>query len=217
MSLTDTLTDTPIDSAGEVFDPEIHAAKPNGEPALKTDGTFRKKRRDAGRGRAAGATTSTRTKSTSTAGGSRALQDQRNRHVKAVRDGAAVPLTLLSFVQPVDAYCLNELVPPFSEAIADYAQDNPQVAAVLDKVAGAGGLTTVLAIVALGVVQVMHNHDRIPAGVARMMGAKPKAEVEQLLKQRARAMQAEAEQAARWEAEDEAAGAARMAEMADAA
>jgi hypothetical protein len=36
--------------ADEIFDPEIHATDPKtGEPSLNKDGSFRKKRKDAGR------------------------------------------------------------------------------------------------------------------------------------------------------------------------
>jgi hypothetical protein len=179
------------DSAGDVFDPELHAAKPDGTPAVKTDGTFRKKRRDAGRGRASAPRTSTRSKSTPAAGVPKALQEQHAKHVKGIKDASGVPLMALSFYSPVDAYTLSELVDPFADALATVAQDTPQLAAVLDKLGGAGGWTTVAAIVGLGVVQVMHNHDRIPEHYARMMGAKPKREVEAILNQRAAAMRAQ--------------------------
>lgn len=180
------------DAAGDVFDTELHATKPDGTPALKTDGTFRKKRRDAGQGRVGASSTRARTKTSasSTAGVPRALQEQRARHAKGIKDAAGVPLMALSFVSPVDAYTLSDLVDPFAEALAAVAQDTPQLAAVLDKLGGAGGWTTVAAIVGLGVVQVMHNHDRVPEHIARMVGAKPKREVEAILEQRAAAMRA---------------------------
>lgn len=175
------------DAAGDIFDPELHATKPNGEPSLKTDGTFRKKRRDAG-GKTSSA--SSRTKSTSsTAGGSKALQEQRERHVKGVMNTAAVVLTPLSFVSPVDAYTLSELTPTLAEALADYAPENPQVAAALDKLSAGGGLFAVLAVVGLAAVQVAHNHGKIPEQFARMVpGVKPLSETHRILDQRARAM-----------------------------
>lgn len=179
------------DAQGEIFDPEIHAAKPDGTPALKTDGTFRKKRRDAGRGRRPATPTAARSKPTSGADGMpRALKEQHARHVRGIKDASGMPLMALSFVSPVDAYTLSDLVDPFAEALATVAQDTPQLAAALDKLGGAGGWATVAAIVGLGVVQVMHNHDRIPESMARMVGAKPKREVEALLQQRADQMRA---------------------------
>lgn len=194
------------DAAGDVFDAELHATKPDGSPALKTDGTFRKKRRDAGQGRAGASSTSTRSKSTSSAGaGSKLLAEQRERHIRGVMNASAVVLTPVSFVSPVDAYTLSDIVPSFAEALADYAPENPQVAAALDKLAGGGGLFAVLAVVGLGVVQVMHNHGKVPENIARMVpGVKPLSETTRILDQRARAMRAEQQSAANFAAAEEA-------------
>lgn len=185
----DTAAEPETDAAGEVFDPELHATKPNGEPARKTDGTFRKRRRDAGR-RGPSASSSRSKTSGPPAGTPKPLAEQHARHVQAIKDASGMPLMALSFVSPVDAYTLSDLVDPFATALATVAQDTPQLAAALDKLGGAGGWTTVAAIVGLGVVQVMHNHDRIPEHIARMVGAKPKRETEALLEQRAAAMRA---------------------------
>lgn len=192
--MSEILTEQPAtDAAGEIFDPELHAAKPNGEPALKTDGTFRKKRRDAGGSRRRSGPAATATARSSSAGTPKPLREQHERHVRGIKDATGVPLMALSFVSPVDAYTLSDLVDPFAEALATVAEDTPQLAAALDKLGGAGGWATVAAIVGLGVVQVMHNHDRIPEQIARMAGAKPKREVEAILNQRAAAMRAEQE------------------------
>lgn len=183
------------DSAGDVFDPELHAAKPNGEPAVKTDGTFRKKRRDAGGRRAAGATrTTTRTTRTSSSSGvPKALAEQHARHVKGVQNMAAGLLLPLSFVSPVDAFTLSDHVPMLAEALADYAPENPQVAATLDKLSAGGGLFTVLSVVSVMALQVTHNHGVIPEHMARMVGVKPLSETRKLMQQRADAMEREAE------------------------
>jgi hypothetical protein len=184
-----TATEPITDAAGDVFDPELHATKPSGEPARRTDGTFRKKRRDAGGRRTAAAAAP---RKSSTEGMPRALKEQHARHVRAIRDSAAVPLTVLSFVDPVDAYCVSELVDPLSEALATVAQDQPQLAAMLDRLSGAGGWSAVVAVVAVGAVQIAHNHGKVPENIARMMGAKPRSEIEAILMQRARAMQQQA-------------------------
>lgn len=181
------IVDPATDAVGDVFDPELHATKPDGSPSLKTDGTFRKKRRDAGGGSSSRTTTSTRSKST--AGGSKALAEQRERHVKGVKNAAAMVLTPLSFVSPVDAYTLGDLVEPLAESLADYAPENDRVAVALDKLSGGGGLFAVLAVVGLGALQVMHNHGKIPEQVARMVpGVKPLSETQRVFEQRARAM-----------------------------
>jgi len=191
----DFMAGTPqTDSAGEVFDPELHASKPDGTPATKTDGTFRKKRRDAGGRRAAAPrTSSARTKRAAGGGsssGSKLLAEQHARHAQAVKDAAGVPLAFLAFTSPVDAHTLTDLVEPMAEALATVAPEAPWLAAALDKVGGIGGWTTVGTILLVGAVQVMHNHDRIPEEVARMVGAKPKRETVALLEQRAAAMRA---------------------------
>lgn len=182
------------DAEGAVFDPELHAKKPDGSPALKTDGTFRKKRRDAGSASRATRTrtTSSRPKAAASGGGSpsasKLLAEQRARHIKGVQTVAAGVLTPLAFFSPVDAYTLQDLVPSFAEAVADYAPENPQVAAALDKLSTGGGLFTVLAIVGVGALQVMHNHGRIREDHARIIGLKPLSETRKIMEQRSRAM-----------------------------
>lgn len=202
---TATETDEPMtDQSGEVFDAELHASKPDGSPALKTDGTFRKKRRDAGGARSSSsASRSTRSRSTPSApaGVPRALKEQHQRHVKAIKDAAGIGLLIGGFASPIDAYTLEPLVDPFADALATVAQDNPQLAAAFDKLGGAGGMTTVLAIVGLATVQVLHNHDKIPEHVARMAGVKPKSEALAQMGAHAEQIKAAAAQRA---AEDEA-------------
>lgn len=183
------------DAAGDIFDPEIHAAKPNGEPSVRTDGTFRKKRRDAGGRSARRTSTTTRSKSTAAPTGMpKAMQEQHAKHVKGIKDASALPMTALGFISPIDAYTLTDLVDPFANAVATVAQDTPQLAAVLDKLGGAGGWGTVVALVGLATLQVMHNHDRIPEHVARIAGVKPKSETIRILEQRGAALAAQAQQ-----------------------
>lgn len=175
----------PTDAQGEIFDPELHASKPDGSPALKTDGTFRKKRRDAGTRNRTAASARTKTPPAPPAGVPRALKEQHARHQKGIKDAFAVPLMVAGFVSPIDAFTLEPLVDPFADALATVAQDNPQLAAAFDKLGGAGGWTAVCAIGALAVVQVMHNHDKVPEHIARMVGAQPKSHVVALMEQRA--------------------------------
>jgi hypothetical protein len=181
---------TQTDAAGDVFDPEIHSAKPDGSPSLKGDGTFRKKRRDSGGRRAGGvrAVTRPRTPSTSAPSSSRVVEQQKARHAKAVTDVAGPIILGLSFVDPVDGYCAAEIAPMFAEALAGYAQESPRTAAVLDKLASAGGASALVAVAGLAFVQFASNHGKIPPQYARMLGATPRAEIEAILDQRARAM-----------------------------
>jgi hypothetical protein len=164
----------------EIFDPEIHAHDPKTmEPTLNKDGSFRKKRRDAGK------TNRTRAKSTTGAGGAKgAANDQRSRYVKAVVDTAA-PIALgLSLVDPVDAYCAQQLTPMWGEVLADLAMEQPRLAAVLERAAGFGAVGGVVALGVLTVAQFAHNHGKLPGQFVRMVGGQPREDIEQLLQQR---------------------------------
>jgi hypothetical protein len=184
----DTL-DRPTDAAGEIFDPELHSTKPDGSPSLKSDGTFRKRRRDSGGTRARGVRAAARARVTgSVPSPSKIEQQQKQKHTKAVMDTLAIPVAVLSFVDPVDAYCAQELSPMLAGALADFAQEQPRVAAVLDKLASSGAAATLLTVGLLGVVQFAHNHGKIPTPYARMLGATPRSEIERILDQRAQAM-----------------------------
>lgn len=177
--LIEPIDDAETDAAGEIFDPELHAAKPDGTPARKTDGTFRKKRRDAVGARRRATPLTSRTKGPSP---SRDAANRRAKHVKGVKDAAAVPVMALGFVDPVTAYVVNDLVSPFAEAAADYAQENELLAGWLDKASTGGGLLALLGIVAYGGAQVAAVHGKIPEGVARGFGLKTRSEVEQILR-----------------------------------
>lgn len=179
----------------EIFDPEIHSADKDGNPTLNKDGTFRKKRRDAGKTTKGPAPVSS---------GGKILADQRAGYVKAVHDVLEVVPPLLSMVDPVDGYCALGLVDPWSEVIGDLAMEYPQLAAALERSKVAGPLLGVVGLGLLTVVQFGHNHNKIPEGLARMVGARPRSEVEQLLRKRGVQLAAEAEERKRQDAEDQA-------------
>jgi hypothetical protein len=166
-------------SNDEIFDPEIHAVDKDGNPSLNKDGSFRKKRRDAG-GRSA---RSTSTRSKSSAGAAKAPSD-RERYAKGVRDALAIPTMGLAIADPVDGYCAAELSPMFADAVAGVAVENPQLAAVCEKLAAGGAIGNLVGVTLLIGVQFGHNHGLIPENIARMAGATPRREIERLLKQR---------------------------------
>jgi hypothetical protein len=182
----------------EIFDPEIHAVDKDGNPSLNKDGSFRKKRRDAGQGKA-GRKSSSAPRASSGKGGS-----QRDAYKRSVAGLLQVPATLLSLVDPVDGYCAAQLVDPWSEALSDLAVEYPQLAAAIERASVAGPLAGVIGVGLLTVMQFGSNHGKVPENVARMFGARPRAEIEQLLKQRGVELAAEAEQQQREDAEDEA-------------
>lgn len=164
-------------SSEEIFDPEIHSTDKDGNPTLNKDGSFRKKRRDAGK-----STRSSSTRSKSSSGGAKV--DDRERYAKGVRDFLAIPTMGLAIADPVDGYCAAELSPLFADAVAGVAVENPQLAAVCEKLAAGGAIGNLVGVTLLIGVQFGHNHGLIPENIARMAGATPRRAIEQLLKQR---------------------------------
>lgn len=170
----------------EIFDPELHATDPKtGEPRINSDGTFRKKRKDAGRRQAS---RSARTRTTA----AKAAPDDRTRYASAVAGVLSIPTAILSMVDPVDGYCAAHYTPHLAEAIADVAVENPQVAAVVDKLAQVGPLGALLSVGVVIGVQFAHNHGKVPEAMARAMGATPRREIEAVLKQRGERLAAQA-------------------------
>lgn len=179
----------------EIFDPEIHATDKDGNPSLNKDGSFRKKRRDAGK--------STKAKGPApVSSGGKAMADQRAQYVKAVSEPLKVVASLVSLVDPVDGYCAGQLVDPWSEVLGDLAMEYPQLAAAIERAKVAGPLAGVIGVGLLTVMQFGHNHGKVPAHLARMFGARPRPEIEQILTQRGAQMAAEAEERQRQDAED---------------
>lgn len=175
---------------GEIFDPEIHAVDKNGNPSLNKDGSFRKKRRDASKKEPAPASTE----------GKRA-KDQRDGYARGVAGLLQIPASLLALVDPVDAYCAAELVNPWANVLADLAMDYPQLAAAIERAQVAGPVAGIIGVGLLTAAQFAHNHGKIPAHMAQMVGARPRVEIEQLLKQRGAELAAQAEAQAQADAE----------------
>jgi hypothetical protein len=197
-----------VDSASEIFDPEIHAVDKDGNPSFNKDGSFRKKRKDAGK-RGAGAAAPT-ARPASAAG--KVLADQREHYKKSVSDFLAVPVTLASLADPVMGFAGSMVAPLWADALADLAMEQPRLAAALE---GAGKLGAVGGVVGVGVltlVQFGHLAGRVPANVAQMVGAKTRPEIEKIMEQRGIQMAAEAAERKRQDAED-AAMAAEIAEQ----
>lgn len=160
--------------ADEIFDPEVHATDKDGNPSLNKDGSFRKKRKDAGRSIAA-------PKAPAPGGKSSA---NRARYAKGVADFLAIPTMILAVKDPVDGYCAAELSPLFADAVAGVAVENPQVAAVCEKLAGGGAVAALAGVALLAAVQFGHNHGLVPEHLAVMAGAKPRRDIEAMLKAR---------------------------------
>lgn len=194
-----TRTSTPISCcevavADEIFDPEIHATDKDGNPSLNRDGSFRKKRRDAG------ARKSAAPKAPSAGGGNSA----RERYRKNVEGVLGIPVTLLSVKDPVMGYAAGELAPLFAAGLADLAVEQPQLAAALEKCGNLGAGATLLSVTILAGVQFGHLMGKIPGHMAKMCGAMTREEIEQILTQRGVQLAEQKRAEAAWDAEDQA-------------
>jgi hypothetical protein len=175
--------------ADEIFDPEIHASDPKtGEPSLNKDGSFRKKRRDAG---------ARKTAAPKPSGGSG--NSARERYRKNVDQVLGIPVTLLSIKDPVLGYACGELAPMWSAGLADLAMDYPQLAAALEKSGNLGSAGALLGAALLTGVQLGHLLGKVPAHMVKLMGGRTREEIEQILQQRGVEL---AEQSQRQAAED---------------
>lgn len=155
----------------EIFDPEVHATDRHGNPSTNKDGSFRKKRRDAGaRGKTAGAAKKS------------APGSQRARYAEGVAGLLQVPAMVLSFTHPVDGYSVAMHTPGISGAVADLAVERPEVAAALDRVLAVGPYGALIGAVIPLAMQLMHNHGLVPEQAATAMGATPKRDIERHLK-----------------------------------
>jgi hypothetical protein len=166
----------------EIFDPEIHSVDKEGNPTLNKDGSFRKKRRDAGQKLSTPRTPRAAKPSPTAATGAAAVQ--RGRYVKAVTDNLAPLAVVVSLVDPVDGFCAQQLTPMWGEVLADLAMEQPKLAAVLERAAGFGAVGGAVALGVLTVMQFSHNHGKVPAPIVRMVGGTPREEIEQMLQQR---------------------------------
>lgn len=159
----------------EIFDPEIHATDKDGNPSLNKDGSFRKKRKDAG---AKATTTRPRTKAAAGPGAAK------EKYRKAVSDFLAIPTTVLTMTDPVMGYAAAEVSPMWAEGLADLAVERPQFAAALEKVGGLGVVGGLLGLGVMTAVQFGHLAGKVPAHVVQMMGGKTREQIQEILAQR---------------------------------
>lgn len=71
----------------------------------------------------------------------------------------------LFFVAPADAAAVGFHTPPIAAALNDLAQQDPRVAAVLDRILAVGPYGALLAAVMPLVLQILTNHGKVPAGM----------------------------------------------------
>jgi len=156
----------------DVFDPEIHAVDKNGNPSLNKDGSYRKKRSDAGTAKKAVSGARPSVKSTGV----------RKKYAEGVSGIFQIVAAGVSLVDPVDGYCVAQYTPPIADAVADLAVERPEVAAALDRILAVGPYGALIGAVLPLAVQIAHNHKKVPEPMAKAMGATPKADIERHLK-----------------------------------
>lgn len=168
-----------------VFDPEIHATDKDGNPSLNKDGSFRKKRKDAGAAaEAAGKPSSSRSRTRTNSPRGAGPGAQRAKYHKNVSDFLALPVAGLSMADPVLGYAATEVAPMWSDVLADLAVEQPRLAAMLERLGGLGAVGSVLTVGALTFVQFGTLLGKVPPHVGKMMGCKSREEIEAILQAR---------------------------------
>jgi len=95
----------------------------------------------------------------------------------------ALPLT---FVNPADAWTINQHAGNIAVALNDLAQERPEVAAMLDRMLKAGPYGALVAACVPMICQLLTNHKLLPPGI---LGTVPKEQIEEQLRQEAAQMQ----------------------------
>lgn len=155
----------------DLFDPEVHATDRKGNPITNKNGSFRKKRADAGFSK----NTSPRTSKTTNG-------SQKKRYVEGVSGIFQIVAAGVSLVDPVDGFCVAQQTPPIADAIGDLAVERPEIAAALDRIMAVGPYGALIGAVLPLAIQIAHNHNKVPEPVARAMGAHPKKDIERHLR-----------------------------------
>jgi hypothetical protein len=82
-----------------------------------------------------------------------------------------------SFISPLDAVAVQDHAPKLADAVQVTADNDPKFAAAMDRILSAGPYAALFAATMPLVVQIMHNHDMVPAEVAKGMGGRSKEEI----------------------------------------
>lgn len=106
----------------------------------------------------------------------------------------------LAFRAPIDAASIDHHVrgedtpenPGLARAVSNLAADQPQVAAVLDRILTAGPYAELAAAGIPLVMQLLVNHNRIPVAVAKKLGATDPAEIARQLAEQGKKLAAAA-------------------------
>jgi len=153
-----------LDAEGNAFDPEIHSPGPHGTGVLTKKGLWRKKMgRAAHGGGQVGPTPAMPHRKVSSKG-----VDYRPGLYGIAQLSAAA---LVAF-SPLDAAAITTHSPPLIEAIQVTAENEPGFASLLDKILSFGPWGLLVSASLPLIVQILHNHEVIPANIATTVGAK---------------------------------------------
>lgn len=82
-----------------------------------------------------------------------------------------------SFFSPLDAVAVTDHAPRIADAVQVTADNDPKFAAAMDRVLSAGPYAALISASVPMVLQILHNHDRVPGEVVKAMGCRTKEEV----------------------------------------
>lgn len=83
----------------------------------------------------------------------------------------------VGFFSPLDSVAVQDHAPKLADAVQVTADNDPKFATAMDRLLSAGPYAALFAAVMPLAVQIMHNHDLVPAEVVKGMGGRSKQEV----------------------------------------
>jgi hypothetical protein len=82
-----------------------------------------------------------------------------------------------NFFSPLDAIAIQDHAPNIAEAVQVTADNDPKFAAAMDRILSTGPYAALLGAAIPMVVQMLHNHDKVPGEIVKGMGGRTKDEV----------------------------------------
>lgn len=82
-----------------------------------------------------------------------------------------------NFFSPLDAIAITDHAPNIAEAVQVTADNDPKFAAAMDRILSTGPYAALLGATIPMVVQILHNHDKVPGDIVKGMGGRTKDEV----------------------------------------
>jgi hypothetical protein len=77
----------------------------------------------------------------------------------------------------LDAVAVTDHAPNIAEAVQVTADNDPKFAAAMDRILSTGPYAALIAAAVPMVVQILHNHDKVPGEIVKGMGGRTKDEV----------------------------------------